>query len=134
MVDLPPLPKLYVPVFRDRRVISEDPKQKKKPGDKKEPKREAEKSLPTHKPEKKYLCKYYVKNACIRGNNCTFSHDLTKFPCKLFHLKKNCRRRNCQFSHAPISSEEIKLLISDGWEVEKEAKEETYISPFTTGS
>lgn len=84
----------------------------------------------SYKPEKKHLCKYFVKNACIRGRNCTFSHVLSKFPCKLFHLRKNCRRRNCPFSHAPISEEEAKMLISDGWEVEKEEKEENFVSPF----
>lgn len=81
------------------------------------------------RPEKRHLCKYFVKNACIRGSNCSFSHNLGKFPCKLFHLKKNCRRRNCQFSHAAISREELDLLRSEGWDSEKGQKEE-YTSPF----
>ncbi|OAG31192.1 hypothetical protein NEDG_01605 [Nematocida displodere] len=127
-VELPQLPKLQVPLFRERRE-SGDPLPKKPL---KTSKKEKENSIikNIYKPEKKHLCKYFVKNACIRGSNCTFSHDLAKFPCKLFHIKKNCRRRNCQFSHAPISEEETQMLVSEGWELEKEEKEEEFISPF----
>ncbi|KAI5180266.1 hypothetical protein NEOKW01_0595 [Nematocida sp. AWRm80] len=130
IIDLPRLPKLVVPLFREKRT-----EEKKSKRQKKQSKTDTSdentiiKSLP-FKPEKKHLCKYFVKNACIRGNNCTFSHDLSKFPCKLFHIKKNCRRKNCQFSHEPISEEEIKQLVSDGWELEKEEKEEVFVSPF----
>lgn len=135
VVDLSKPPKLSVPLFRGEADNSAEKDKKKKSktakGLKKHEETEniAAKNIP-QKPEKKHLCKYFVKNACIRGNNCTFSHDLSKFPCKLFHIKKNCRRKNCPFSHAPISEEEVKLLVSEGWELQPEEKEEVFISPF----
>lgn len=120
--------KLTVPLFRETTIETKTKKQKIGHTDLTD-ENTGYKNTP-YKPEKKHLCKYFVKNACIRASNCTFSHDLSKFPCKLFHIKKNCRRKNCQFSHAPISEEEVKLLVSDGWELEKEEKEEVFISPF----
>jgi len=136
LVDLPKPPKLSVPVFRDpheENAIPGQKKQKQRKGSAKQEENESinMKAAIPYKPEKKHLCKYFVKNACIRGSNCTFSHDLSKFPCKLFHIKKNCRRKNCPFSHAPISDEEVRLLVSDGWELTQEDKEETFISPFS---
>ncbi|KAI5187468.1 hypothetical protein NEHOM01_2201 [Nematocida homosporus] len=133
MLDLPKLPRMPVPVFRSRDLLNGSKKKLKLSQKGTRSGSTDENSIvktTTPKPEKKHLCKYFVKNACIRGRNCTFSHDLSKFPCKLFHIKKNCRRKNCQFSHAPISEEEIKMLVSDGWELEKEEKEEVFVSPF----
>ncbi|KAI5165869.1 hypothetical protein NEIRO03_0820 [Nematocida sp. AWRm78] len=129
IIELPRLPRLSVPRFREPREIARNKRVKTSSAKDSSDENIMMKSMP-YKPEKKHLCKYFVKNACIRGSNCTFSHDLSKFPCKLFHIKKNCRRKNCQFSHAPISDEEVRLLVSDGWELEKEEKEEVFISPF----
>ncbi|KAI5192147.1 hypothetical protein NEMIN01_1840 [Nematocida minor] len=129
IIELPRLPKLSVPRFREKKEAVRNKKLKMAKPSEITDENSLLKNMP-FKPEKKHLCKYFVKNACIRGSNCTFSHDLSKFPCKLFHIKKNCRRKNCQFSHAPISEEEVKLLVSDGWELEKEEKEEVFISPF----
>ncbi|KAH9386968.1 uncharacterized protein NEMAJ01_1864 [Nematocida major] len=128
IIELPRLPRMCVPRFRDQQ---KGQKSKKMKGSDREVTDEniLHKNV-LYKPEKKHLCKYFVKNACIRGSNCTFSHDLSKFPCKLFHIKKNCRRKNCQFSHAPISDEEVRQLVSDGWELEKTEKEEVFVSPF----
>ncbi|KAI5190636.1 hypothetical protein NECID01_1077 [Nematocida sp. AWRm77] len=135
IVELSKPPRLSVPLFRDTEEEDTTDQRKKRLKTSKTHKKYDEneniaaKNIP-HKPEKKHLCKYFVKNACIRGNNCTFSHDLSKFPCKLFHIKKNCRRKNCLFSHSPISEEEVKLLVSDGWELQQEEKEEVFVSPF----
>jgi len=45
------------------------------------------------------LCKFFLVNACTRGDNCAYSHDTTQFPCKAFFLRQNCKRKNCMFSH-----------------------------------
>ncbi|KAI5171503.1 hypothetical protein NEFER03_0825 [Nematocida sp. LUAm3] len=134
-INLPKLPKMKVPLFREEndvkdKIVKKKRQRKGRDEKGKDKSKENNRVLVYQQPEKKHLCKYFVKNACIRGRNCTFSHDLSKFPCKLFHIKKNCRRKNCQFSHAPISKEEIKQLISEGWEMEEEEKEEEYVSPF----
>lgn len=129
IVELPRIPKLLVPRFREKREANRNKKAKLSSAKEVTDENEVVSNIP-FKPEKKHLCKYFVKNACIRGSNCTFSHDLSKFPCKLFHIKKNCRRKNCQFSHAPITEEEVRLLVSDGWELEKEEKTEVFVSPF----
>ncbi|KAM0687445.1 hypothetical protein COBT_001315 [Conglomerata obtusa] len=51
---------------------------------------------------KTQLCRFFLSKSCTKGNDCHYSHDLKKFPCKAFHLRKNCRRNKCSFSHDPI--------------------------------
>ena len=41
-------------------------------------------------PEKiKILCKYFLGGACNKPN-CAFSHNLSEFPCKFFHVLGTC--------------------------------------------
>lgn len=62
------------------------------------------------------LCKFFMVNSCTRGDTCAYSHDMSQFPCKAFHLKKNCTKKNCPFSHElntgefPMEEEEIKEI------------------------
>lgn len=64
---------------------------------------------------KKNLCKFFIKNACTKGEACTFSHEIKAFPCHAYHLRDNCTRKFCKFSHAPITIEQFKeLKESDG--------------------
>ncbi|KRH93443.1 Polyadenylation factor I complex, subunit, Yth1 (CPSF subunit) [Pseudoloma neurophilia] len=71
------------------------------------------------------ICKFYLSNSCTRGENCTFSHDLRKIPCRSFHLRKNCNRKICTYSHEPVSAAVYNKMKEDDM---KERK--SYISPF----
>ncbi|KAG0440009.1 Zinc finger CCCH domain-containing protein 4 [Dictyocoela muelleri] len=59
------------------------------------------------------LCKFHLNKSCTRGDACTYSHDLKMFPCKAFHVRKNCRRKNCPFSHEPLCEEDLNKLLED---------------------
>lgn len=124
--------KMDVPLFRRRAAEGKDLEETgpERPEEADSQNVSANVVLEEKREEKRYLCKYYVKAVCTRGNNCTFSHNLGKFPCKLFYLKKNCRRRNCPFSHAPITAQELEALKTEGWE---EKKKEEVFSPFSLG-
>ena len=60
----------------------------------------------------KDACKFFIAGSCMKGSACHFSHELSKFPCKFFHLKGECAAalKGCRFSHAPISPEELEKL------------------------
>lgn len=71
------------------------------------------------------ICKFFLNNSCLKGENCSFSHNIRKFPCKAFHLKKNCSRKICTYSHEPVSLSEFNKMM------EEEIREnKTFISPF----
>lgn len=64
----------------------------------------------------KDACKFFIAGSCMKGDTCYFSHDLSKYPCKFFHLKGDCAAasKGCRFSHNPISKEElIKLSTAE---------------------
>jgi hypothetical protein len=60
----------------------------------------------------KDACKFFIAGSCMKGNACHFSHELSKFPCKFFHLKGECSAalKGCRFSHDPVSAEELERL------------------------
>lgn len=35
------------------------------------------------------ICKFYLTGNCHK-QNCVFSHDLAKYPCKFYHISMNC--------------------------------------------
>ncbi|RVD92575.1 zinc finger protein [Tubulinosema ratisbonensis] len=74
---------------------------------------------------KKAPCKFFIKNACTKGDACTFSHEVKAFPCHAYHLRDKCLRKYCKFSHAPITIEQLKQLKE-----EEEKEDETYLSLF----
>jgi hypothetical protein len=56
-------------------------------------------------------CKYFIIGSCNKGDACSFSHDLSQFPCKFFHLHGSCPDDGrCRFSHQPIGEEELLRL------------------------
>lgn len=59
------------------------------------------------------LCKFHLSKTCTKGDKCTYSHDLKKFPCKAFHLRNNCNRKICPFSHQPLNDDELERLKED---------------------
>lgn len=60
------------------------------------------------------LCKYYLSNCCFKGDNCTFSHELRKFPCKFYHALGYCDKgHKCSFNHQRFNSDdEVNVFIS----------------------
>ena len=60
----------------------------------------------------KDACKFFIAGSCMKGSACHFSHELSKFPCKFFHLKGECAAalKGCRFSHDPISPDELERL------------------------
>lgn len=60
----------------------------------------------------KEACKFFIAGSCMKGAACHFSHDLSKFPCKFFHLRGECAAavKGCRFSHDPISPDELERL------------------------
>lgn len=71
------------------------------------------------------LCRFFLTNSCTRGDDCAFSHEISKFPCQDFHLRKNCNKKLCSYSHEPVTVAEYNKMK------EKDMREKkTYISPF----
>ncbi len=71
--------------------------------------------VPNRTPEEarvREACKFFIAGSCMKDSACHFSHELSKFPCKFFHLRGECSAaaKGCRFSHAPISSEELEKL------------------------
>jgi cleavage and polyadenylation specificity factor subunit 4 len=56
------------------------------------------------------LCKFFLVNSCKKGESCAYSHDTSQFPCRAFHIKKNCTKKNCGFSHEKASEEALQEL------------------------
>lgn len=40
----------------------------------------------------KELCKFFLTGSCHKGQNCTFSHNLSDFPCKYLHATGHCEK------------------------------------------
>ena len=34
------------------------------------------------------LCNFFLKGACLKGDSCPFSHDLSLEPCRFYHLHR----------------------------------------------
>lgn len=71
------------------------------------------------------VCKFFLSNSCLKGENCSFLHDLRRVPCRAYHIRKNCHRRICTFSHNPVSIAVYNKMKEDDL---KERK--SFISPF----
>lgn len=49
-------------------------------------------------------CCHFARNACMKGDDCPFDHELGKYPCNNFVSTGYCSRGNsCLFSHKVIS-------------------------------
>lgn len=59
------------------------------------------------------LCKFYLVNACTKGDECCYSHNLNEFPCKAFFIRNNCRRKQCMFSHDPSTLDKLDEEIEE---------------------
>lgn len=40
----------------------------------------------------KELCKFFLTGSCHKGQQCTFSHNLSDFPCKYLHATGHCEK------------------------------------------
>lgn len=48
----------------------------------------------------KPTCKFFLKNSCTKGNECTYSHDLGNAKQCKFHMLGYCKKgKNCSFLH-----------------------------------
>lgn len=63
------------------------------------------------------LCKFFLVNACTRGDECAYSHDTSQFPCKAFFIRKNCKRKVCMFSHDPKTLDKMDEEIPEEEEI-----------------
>ncbi|XP_072182143.1 uncharacterized protein [Diadema setosum] len=58
---------------------------------------------------KQELCKFYVSGYCNKGDSCLYMHE--EFPCKYFHTGAECFQADkCRFSHAPLTAHTEMLL------------------------
>ncbi|ADM12471.1 putative zinc finger domain-containing protein [Encephalitozoon intestinalis ATCC 50506] len=103
------LPKLNVPTRLNKSYLLEYRVHKIVPKTTPKP-REVERSASNYRT---ILCKFFLMNSCKHGDNCTYSHDTSKFPCKAFHIKGNCTRKDCPFSHEPPTDKEMEEIISE---------------------
>ncbi|KAG7492447.1 hypothetical protein MATL_G00014560 [Megalops atlanticus] len=52
--------------------------------------------------KKMELCKFYVLDFCTKGDDCIYMHK--EFPCKFFHTGARCySEAACKFSHEPLT-------------------------------
>jgi cleavage and polyadenylation specificity factor subunit 4 len=51
---------------------------------------------------------YFAKNACLKGDKCTYAHDLNKPApdCKTWMKIGLCAKYNCQFEHPEVIKKE----------------------------
>lgn len=56
----------------------------------------------------KELCKFFLTGSCHKGLQCTFSHNLSDFPCKYLHATGFCEKgdQSCKFSHKILKTDE----------------------------
>lgn len=71
------------------------------------------------------VCKFFLTHSCTKGDACSYSHDVKRFPCKAFHVKRNCTRKNCMFSHEPVSVAELNRMAED-----ERRDTSDFVSPF----
>lgn len=79
-----------------------------------------------HTNHRSTICKFFLTNSCKKGDDCNFSHNIRKFPCKAYHIRNNCTRKVCTFSHDPISIAEYNKIKEE----EMKENNNSYISPF----
>jgi len=64
------------------------------------------------------LCKFFLRNACQKGNSCTFSHEVQglpavpidrklRTPCRFYELGQCMRGQACKFAHGDDELEQI---------------------------
>ncbi|KAF7682674.1 Zinc finger CCCH domain-containing protein 4 [Astathelohania contejeani] len=113
------------------KVIKRDAGRNRSRGDEESPKKRKLDVLDIKKRNYNYkteLCKFFLNKSCTRGDDCTYSHDTHKYPCKAFHLRNNCSRKNCMFSHEPIKPEILKQLEAEEFSAKTE-NGNIFISP-----
>ena len=60
------------------------------------------------------VCRFFLAGSCLKGDTCYYSHDLSKVPCRFYHLKGECSAGNkCRFSHAPIDADTRTKMTSE---------------------
>ncbi|KAL5803061.1 hypothetical protein ACOSQ4_031366 [Xanthoceras sorbifolium] len=48
-------------------------------------------------------CCHFTRNSCMKGDDCPFDHQLSKYPCNNFVTNGFCNRgNNCMFSHKKL--------------------------------
>ncbi|CAJ1950038.1 unnamed protein product [Sphenostylis stenocarpa] len=53
-------------------------------------------------------CSYFAHHSCMKGGDCPFDHQLSKYPCHNFVSQGSCRRGEaCLFSHQAPTREDI---------------------------
>lgn len=60
------------------------------------------------------LCKFFVKNSCIKGDECIFSHDLSQFcsDTEGDRTPANCIHRHDAGDTHPQGSERCRMFVS----------------------
>lgn len=46
------------------------------------------------------LCKFFAADSCLRGADCSFSHDTTQVPCADLVQNRVCTKSQCGFKHS----------------------------------
>lgn len=98
--------------------------------------REVELETPP-KPKKRHtpyfsniLCKFFVKNLCVRGDECVFSHDPSQFPCSDMASGRECPGTDCIYKHDDVlekPSEEDASICSPN---DSNRSKGMFVSPF----
>jgi CCCH-type zinc finger len=76
------------------------------------------------------LCKFYLKNSCSRGQECSFSHDPSQFPCNNQLQNRNCLRQHCQFKHDTSNSDRDVSYHQGSSNSESAEEKKLFVSPF----
>lgn len=55
---------------------------------------------------KNELCRYVLNGKCSKGDKCYYSHDISKVPCRFYHLYGRCKNGDeCVFVHGDVSQQ-----------------------------
>ncbi|KAF5768389.1 putative transcription factor C3H family [Helianthus annuus] len=56
-------------------------------------------------------CCVFARHACMKGDDCPFDHELSKYPCNNYQTTGSCNRGSaCMFSHEVLFTSFVLII------------------------